>query len=509
MKRNKETKKDLSRRDFIKTTAVGVGATALAGLGSAEVKTIPPDQVPKWDYEADVVDVGYGAAGAAAAIAAHDLGAEVLILEKMPLPGGNTALTVGPGFVAGGTSYQREAGVTDSPDAFYQWLITASRETVDPEVTRAYVERAPDTLEWLRELGFGVSAPTSPPSRLPWVQDYTPRSHNITPSGGAAFFKKLDAVVKARGIKILLETKGVALVASVQGEVIGLKAESEGKELYVKARKGVVLADGGFAGKKEMLKAYCFEGYEAVLRGHPGCTGDGIRMAQMLGADLINMEYIMSGVLVRKYAPNKFITLSGLEPCIYVDRRGSRFVDEATAHYYRGYMIWRMAEDTAFMVFDEETKRMGFSGRLSSDLRKEIEDGVVLQASTIGELATKIGVNPAKLEDTVNSYNLDCETGIDPKFGKPERYLKPLKTPPFYAIEITGGMGTTQGGVRINGKSQVKNTFGDVIPRLYAAGRAAGGHMAPLYILSGYGAASALVSGRIAGENAAAETPWL
>jgi 3-oxosteroid 1-dehydrogenase len=319
MKSNRQT-----RRDFIKTTAVGVGATALAGLGATEAKAfqqeafqLPIDDVPRrWDYEADVVACGYGATGSAAALEAHDAGAEVLILEKNSLPGGSMG-RCGGGIMGAGTQIQKALGIDDSPDTLYDWLVVVGEGLTRPDIARVFADECGKNVDWLMKLGvdYGVGAPVptqkgslgtggvdglgAPYSTFNFP--VTARSHWATPKtkghhAGPELFTPFYMTVRAKGINALFETRLVKLITSDRKEVLGVVAESKGKTLYVKARKGVVLGTGGFPANTEMKRKFNPDMAVPTYM-CPDCTGEGIIAAMALGADLdhMSLSYPMPG----------------------------------------------------------------------------------------------------------------------------------------------------------------------------------------------------------------------
>ena len=522
--------KKLSRRDFLKNAGVIAGgasvgaAMLLSGCNQQTAATNQeppkPDWLPeKWDHEADVVVVGCGGAGGAAAIEAYDNGASVIILEKNAQPGGSTTLCAGI-YYAAGTSLQKDAGIEDNPDEMYKYYLHMGGGLADPDNVRVLCDNAAKNLEWLISLGATnfKEVNYSGGERDPENANITPpkpRGHYINPAEptydyppphpaytkdsplqpGTGYFKPLWEGIKARNIPVLMETRAVELIINpITKEVLGVKAESKGATVYVKGKKAVILTTGGYGQNKEKAKYFCREVLYAENYTKSD-TGDGIIMGLAAGAGVANMDQSLTGLTVFPGA-------------ICVNQFGRRFVDE-TLYRVPGEMFFRQKGIKAWNIFDNKLK-----GNSTQE---------TIEAPTIRELAEKIGVNPDVLEDTVKFWNESVKLGIDREFGRTQRAghlrepfvpMDPIETPPFHAIErnfeqTVTAQGITMGGLRINTKSQVLfNVSNQPIPRLYAAGRTTNGSFGEMYPGSGSAVADAICFGRIAGKNAAAETPW-
>jgi flavocytochrome c len=477
----------------------------------------------KWDHETEIVVVGYGGAGAAAAIEAHDKGAAVLIIDKSSVAGGTTAIS--GGIIAGaGTSLQRARGVTDSPEEMYKYFRACGQGLDAPDMTRVLSENSGPNVEWLISMGMEFKY-----LYLSGAEDYPeyavvtpakPRGHSV--GSGGAFFKVLKNACDKRGINCLYETELKEIVTSPEEEVIGVRVESKGRTRYVKAGKGVVLACGGYAYNPEMLKQYSFDkGYRAKYTGSVSHTGDGIRAAQMLGADLRCMGQM--GVIPSVQRPGQKIarivhtpgdpkyirTDGGQYAIIVVNKKGKRFTNESGYYNYVAYDMLLPGNLPNYLIFDERVRTSGPVNwpPWSGDKNNDIEDGTTKKADTIRELAAKIEMDPDVLEETVNNYNVNAEKGTDPEFGK-TLDLAPVNTPPFYAFERVVGIHSTMGGLKINTAAQVINVTGQVIRRLYAAGETTGGALGLNYPCAGTAIQNTICFGRIAGRNAASETTW-
>lgn len=319
MMADNEEPREVSRRDFIVgAVAGGVAGLVVGGGGAAALMQSPGQEAgpvtvrTDWDKEADVVVAGYGAAGSAAAIEAHDAGAEVLILEKMPLPGGSMG-RCGGAILGAGSAIQKALGIDDTPDKLYEWVMTSTTGLTPPEIARVYCDNAGKNVDWLMKLGedYGVGAPVPTQEGSMGIGgvdflgaaydsfgvEAVARSHwaraNKNPEfgehAGPELFAPLMAAITAKGIEAMFETALAELLTN-GNEVIGVKVESKGKTLYIKARKGVVIGTGGFAYNDEMKQKYNPEmvGIQSYMT--PAATGEGILAAQALGADLANMS---------------------------------------------------------------------------------------------------------------------------------------------------------------------------------------------------------------------------
>ena len=500
----------------------------------------------KWDFEADIVVVGYGGAGSCAAIAAHDAGDKVIVLEKAPIGGGNT------GCCGGGMRIP-----ADIPNAIAYYM-GLTRGTVEPESLKSLAEsmyHLPGRLEaWGAELEWTNRArqyPTLPGAEAFHKVASLARSASekdrqekaggpIYTVRGDGLFAFLDGQVKKRSIEVMFETPAERLIQDpITKEILGVVARSPGSEncSNVKARKGVVLACGGFQSNREMVVN--FLPYLTALAtypwGTPYNTGDGVVMASEVGAKL----WHMSGVELGMFAPRipsetfgfGFRLERALRPgsqAIYVNKSGKRFMDEAVLLSHRKdlFQVQVFHQETGdfpniplYMIFDDAYRRErpivgGHMGwwwthnvyQWSEDNSAEVDLGWITEAPTIAELAVKINVDPTELQNTIANYNSDCEKGEDAQFGRGKDRLAPLVTGPFYAIELCEPIINTQGGPKRNAKSQVLDRNDRPIPRLYAAGEL-GSFFYPLYESSS-NVPEALAFGIIAAEDAVQLPRW-
>jgi len=518
--------KQVSRRIFLKGAASAAPALAATGPFGTRQQNYEENQ-PKWDLEFDIVVLGTGFAGLSTAITAHDAGATVIILEKMPKEqeGGNSRVS--------GNMWWTP---TNLPEAV-EYIEALCNGLTDSESIRALAEEMMRLNEWLETLGIkpkplGFFQPEHP--ELPGSECVRTWSNNGVAAQGHLWIPIKEQVQK-RNIKILYENPATDLLLSRKtGEVIGVESQAGDKTLSIRARKGVVLACGGFEFDFEMQKQF-LPGWPTYGRGTPGNTGDGIRMAQKAGAALWHMNNSLAGLgcmIVPEYAPVMIPASIPGNGYIVVDKTGKRFMNELRENrhgfghkekllYFDG-IIGDFTRIPCFGIFDESTRMRGpvisatswkfgwfswFSGyQASRNNLKEIDKGWIVRGETMKELAGKLGINPADLETTVYRYNEQCENGKDPDFGRPARSLTPLSKPPFYCVKLYPATYNTQGGPRRNAKCQVVDPDNRPIPRLYSAGEL-GSFWGWMYNGGGNNA-EALCTGQIAGRNAAGTEPW-
>ncbi|WP_314036309.1 FAD-dependent oxidoreductase [Dietzia sp. CH92] len=469
-----------------------------------------------WDAVADVIVVGMGAAGCAAAVAAHDAGAQVLILEKgdADTAGGNTR-------VSGGAWFGH-----DDPEGIATYLRALCGDRPVPEpIIRAWAHGTREITEWMSSLGvtalplrhFPVEYP-----ELPGSDAYDHLRCVDGAMGDGRLYRALETIVRERDIPVRYGSPATELVTDpADGRVTGVLTAA-GERLA--ARRGVVLSTGGFEGDADLVREHL--GLEdPPLWGSAAATGDGLRMAQDIGADLWHMDNMMAvnGIPRPDSRHGSFAMLIHRRGYLWVDDDGRRFVDECVPTGHGQALIdgeYRLhPERPMHVVFDERTRLAGPIGavpeilpvgwsllvdgyRWSPDNSVEIEAGWIHRADTLEELADATGVPAAALVESVARYNRACETGHDEHFGRAPETLVPVSEPPFYAYRSGPMLGWTSGGPRRDEHARVLRPSGEAIEGLYAAGS-----VSSTYSWAkdgGFHIADALVFGRIAGEHAAA-----
>jgi succinate dehydrogenase/fumarate reductase flavoprotein subunit len=513
----------VNRRDFLKGSATA-GAAVAAGTVTAPFADAPASAaVPaKWNKEVDVVIVGTGHAGLAAAIAATDAGAKVLILEKLKKEheGGNSKVSGNmwwtPTNLAGGVQY----------------IEALSYGLTDKESIQALAEEMLKLNDWLEKQGIkktplGIFQPEH--GELPGSDCV--RTWSNGGASDAKLWTPLREQVEKRKVEVLYEAPARELVQAANREIAGIRAEVNGKPFFIKARKGVILCCGGFEFDFEMQKQF-LPGWPIYGQGSPGNTGDGIRMAQNVGAALWHMNNPLAGLgglVVPEFAP-VVIPISVAGPgSIRVDKFGKRFMAE-TRPSRHGFgvkeyvlqfdgIVGDFTRLPCYVVFDEtsrlraplsSSRKFGWFGWFSGyewsrDNSKEIEKGWITKGETLADLAGKLGMKPEDLTATVTGYNADCKNKVDPAFNRDPQTLVPLDKPPYYAVKIYPTMVNTQGGPRRNSRCQIVDANGQPIPRLFSAGEM-GSFWGWMYNGGGNNA-ECLCTGQIAARNAVAMKP--
>jgi fumarate reductase flavoprotein subunit len=470
-------------------------------------------QVKKQEQQTyDLVIVGGGGSGLAAACAAAQLGAKILIIEKRHTTGGDTALAGGL-FAADSAALKRMRNESSS-EQLIKRALAYSHWKIDPRIIRTFISRSGDTIGWLEGLGvkfFEISQ---------FIPTQGPRIMHLPEGMGIGLVRVLTKRCQELGVTILKGTAGKRIVTDKQGKVTGVLALKDEKELLILA-KSVIIAAGGYAGNRELLKKYYpFYTEDLHAAGLP-LTGDGLLMALEAGAATEGLgTLLLRGPYFR--GPLDIVTVAMEPQTIWVNRKGQRFVDEAVGFTWpeAANALNRQPGRISYTFFDEEIKRgfmeeglvKGYSTRppltkltkLGALLQKEAVKGEVKIADSLEEIAQWMGVPPKTLQETVDEYNLACDKGYDDLLFKERRFLKPLRVPPYYAVKCYQGFLGTLGGIKINERMEVVDGQDNPIPGLYAAGAGTGGWESDTYCLelSGSAFGFAINSGRIAGESA-------
>lgn len=515
-------KENISRRSFL---GFGAAAAVAAGAGlagcapqapqnEADLATTGAATDIEWNKEADVVVVGFGGAGSAAAIEAARAGAQVVLLEELSNPGGST-VACGGFIMMGGTKLQEQFGLKDDTENFYNYLVAAAGENANKDAIRVLADKSPELYDWCVECGmdfasgnvdtehhlggynagFSLGYSGNEQAReFAKVAMPVPRGHMPQPSSsGADIFAALSSTVEAEGVEVMTEAPGRRLITDESGRVIGVIAETKDGEVAIKARKGVVLTAGGFGNNDEMLNAY----YPYTNRRGPQITaagnenGSGILMGQAIGADTHGMGCFQIGTTVSTLG-------DAAAHCIIVDANGHRIVAEDEYNAYVGKATIQAPTSDCYLIIEKPyTEEVELGQRFGEPLG---------EVASIEEAAQLTGVNVDVLKNTVDFYNASAAQGEDREFGKAAKYLTALEKAPFvvyYAGSDT--MYTAScGGLKIDTDAHVIDLEGNVIPGLYAAGRNAG-TIYGWYMGSGSSMADVLTFGRIAGQNVAAE----
>ena len=498
--------------------------TAVEKTGSAEDSTV----------EADIVVVGAGGAGMTAAITAAGEGKSVVILESQSMVGGNSVRATG-GMNAGKTVYQDEnefgesAGVEKTLKAAAEKYadnetITALAKTVS-EQWAAYQANPTgyfDSVE-LMELdtmigGKGINDPAlvetlceNSADAIDWLDEHGITLHNVSSFGGASV-KRIHRPVNGEGkvvsvgsymipllqencekagVKMMLDTTATEILTDANGAAVGVKATGASGETVTVNAKAVVLATGGFGANLDMVVKYKPELKGFMTTNAPGIQGQGIEMAEAIGAATVDMDQIQIHPTVE--ANTAALITEGLrgDGAILINAEGKRFIDEVGTRDVVSAAEIAQTGSYSWLVVDQAMADN------SSVIQGYIKKGYTVTGATYEELAKAMGVDGAALTETMNNWNGYVEAKNDPDFGRTS-FANPLNTAPYYAIKVTAGVHHTMGGLKINPNTEVLNENGEVIPGLFAAGEVTGGvHGANR--LGGNAVADFTIFGRIAG----------
>jgi len=478
--------------------------------------------INEWAIETDVAVIGFGGAGACAALEAADAGADVQIFELASASGGLTALLSAEIYMGGngGTRVQKACGYDDSTENMINFLKTAFGSNADEDKITSYAENSLAHFNWL--VGMGVPFKdselkeraimaltddcllfTGNEKAYPFTEAAypVPRGHNLEvegDNGGPLLMKILtEQVGKRDNIAVNYETRALTLVIDDSGSVVGLVVRMNQQEIAVKARKGVVLCAGGFCMNEDMVRKYAplfDKGMEPI--GNPGDTGTGILMGQGVGAGTVNMQECFTTV--------PFYPPSSLTYGIFINDKGQRFINEDCYHGRVGY--------NALVQQQQHSKRVflitDVDGYGDYEKMSYLGAQVVGTGDSAEELEKELGLVEGTLCHTLDTYNTHAEKGEDPLFHKHEAWLRPLKAP-YVALDCTLGHGAfypffTLGGLDSLPTGEVLTPERNVVPGLYAAGRTTAGipRTAAGYA-SGMSVGDATFFGRMAGKSAA------
>jgi fumarate reductase flavoprotein subunit len=502
----------VSRRGFLKA---GIGLGAIAGasglalnLAKGEAQAAERKLPKKWDEEIDVVVVGSGFAGLAAAAEAAGKGAKTVVLEKMPTYGGNSIINGGV-YASWDDEYHLRQKLNlgdDSPKQHKEDTLKGGDFYNIPALVDVMVNGATDALNWM--IDDGGCKIREALTRAGGHSAY--RTHTVVEGVGKGFTEPLRKIAEKRGAKIRLNSKLTWIWRKdMEGPVLGVEVETPKGKKNIKVKKGLVLASGGFSRNKEMRQAFnptVVPEYNST--NHPGATGEVLRYAQAIGADALQLAFIQlypfaepeTGILD---TPAVYPFNGVGYGLMYVDKNGKRFVNELERRDVCAQAQIKLGLKPTYSIFNEEmvTKMGGIMDEIKAGMAK----GRFVKADSIEELAQKLNIPPAALKETTAQYNQYLKDGKDPDFNKPiTKVMIPLEKGPFYGIAQWPAVHHTMGGIRINPKGQVVDLWGKVIPKLYAAGECAGG-VHGSNRLGSNAIPACTVFGRVAGTNAATE----
>ena len=473
----------------------------------------------------DVVICGFGGAGGSAAIEAANNGASVLLLERASDGGGSTALSSCEMYLggSGGTSLQKACGFEDSTENMIAYLESSLEESGDSKKIRLYAENASAHFEWVKSLGVTykekahlgrIVVPESNESLLytgnervyPFNEKAVPIPRGHVPShegdfGGKIFFDALKKEIQTKNITVSFDSRVLGLIVNEQNEIKGVTYKKDNKFHHVKIGKGVVLTAGGFIMNEEMVKKYLpFQNNFAAPYGNPWDKGDGIKLGQAVGANIINMHEAFFGVY---FYPPESLTFG-----IFVNDDGKRFVNEDSYGARIGYYCSQQRDQKIYMIIqNEDYEQSLYMERLP----------IIAVAETIEELESEAGFKEGSIVSTIKKYNKFSRNGSDTDFQKNKSWLKEIKNPPFAIVDYSfinqsspaysdkpGPLMFTLGGLETLPTGEVLDKNGAIIPKLFAAGRATAGlPRTGKGYASGMSVGDATFFGRMAGISAA------
>jgi len=473
--------------------------------------------VPGWNRQTDIAIVGFGAAGSCAAIEACAAGASVEVFELASAAGGSASLSGGEVYVGGngGTQVQRTAGFEDSTEDFQRYLMMAGGPAADAARVELYARNGVEHFNWLRAQGVPFKGTYLPGK---WIEPHTddtlvwtgseqawpfcahakpaPRGHTVQFEGwggGKLLMEHLAARAVALGARAHYNSRALCLVVDEDGSICGLVVRIDGKEQFVKAHRGVILASGGFISNAAMVQRFVpLAGAcrQQVSGGHD--DGSGIRMGISVGAATLNMQEF--------FATIPFFPPDSLVKGIFVNERGQRFINEDVYHGRVAHYVLRQPNGRAWLLVDNEIFERPF-------LQPNIEIAAV--ADNWQDIARELGLPEGALEHTVAEFNRHAAEGRDPLLHKQPQWLRPLTEPPFaalsYCLDQLETMAFTLGGLSTHPSGEVLDADDQTIAGLYAAGRTACG--LPRWgegYSSGLSLGDSTFFGRMAGRTAAA-----
>ncbi|MBR4550570.1 MAG: flavocytochrome c [Oscillospiraceae bacterium] len=438
--------------------------------------------------------VGAGGAGLTSAVRATQEGAKVLVLEKMGMVGGNSLRAEG-GMNAANTHYEAELGLTDSTvENYIEDTLRLGHYLADPELVRTLAENGAEAVEWLDSIG----APLPEVEATGGAQG---RKYLHKPEGGLPvgeyLVDKLKQQVETLGIEVMLKTRATEILME-NGQAVGVIAE-DAEHIYTVRAKAVVLATGGFGANFELMASYDPSLANAVTTNHAGATGDGIALAEAVGAATVDMEQIQLHPTVIQ--SNGLLVSESLRShgAILVNAEGKRFVNDMDGRDVVSQAELKQPGAYAYIIFDQ---------KLVDEValtHKFIAGGYTITGETYEELGQAMGLEGEAVQNFVQqmeTWNASVAEGEDKDFGR-KGVDQDLSVAPYYAIKIAPGIHHTMGGIKINTLAQVISTEGEVIPGLFACGETTGGIHGGNRV-GGNAVADFTIFGRIAGGNAAA-----
>jgi fumarate reductase flavoprotein subunit len=458
------------------------GATPVAATEAPKAEVVELE-----DRETEIVIIGAGGAGLTAAIEAAMNGAEVIVVEKMPIVGGNTKYATG-GLNAAETSSQEALGIEDTVEIFIEDTMVGGGNLNNPELVRVLAENSAATVEWLK----GIGADLSDVGRMGGAS--VNRTHR--PAGGAPVGSHVMDVLHAKarelGVEVLLNSEVVALLG--EGTSASGVTVKTADGTYDIASKAVIIATGGFGANNDLVASFdpALKGYGTT--NHPGATGDVTEFAKSFDIQYVDMEQIQTHPTVmpsNNYMITEAVRGNG---AILVNREAERFVNELETRAVVSDAQLAQTGASSFLMFDQSVRES------LSAIEGYYKKGFLIEGATLAELAEKLEMDAETLTNTFETYNASVVSGTDEAFARQDM-PRTLEVGPYYAVEVAPAVHHTMGGVMITVNGEVVGADGEVIPGLYAAGEVTGG-VHGNNRLGGNAMADITIFGRIAGQNA-------
>lgn len=483
----------------IKSALVQAGGTEALFAKDPKVNHSVKEKETEQTY--DVVVIGGGGAGLTAAVEARQSGANVVLLEKMSSVGGNT-LVSGGGLNVPGTKQQEQNQVKDSVELFIEDTLKGGDNENNKELVSIMANNALPTANWLIN---DIKVEFMKDRLQQFGGHSVPRALIAKDNHGTDLIQKLQAKAEELGVVFKMETRANELITDESNKVVGVKASNAaGQELTFHANKGVIVATGGFGSNVEMRKKYNPEYDESYMTTDvPGTTGDGIVMAESIGAETLQMNYIQTyptcnpetGII-------SYVANSRFDGAVLLNQEGKRFVEEMERRDVISRGIMNQSGSYAYLIWGQEVEEVGHMTEVhKQELESMVKDGVFYQADSIEELAKHFNIETDAMKAALTKYNEDVRAGKDSDFNR-RGTLRTIEKAPFYIQKVVPSVHHTMGGLKINTEAQVLAADGQVIEGLFAAGEVTGG-IHGTNRLGGNAVTDVIVFGRVAGKNAA------
>ncbi|ABW17744.1 flavocytochrome c [Alkaliphilus oremlandii] len=477
---------------ILSLSAVGCGDKNMEGVNTGKANKAGQEEV----Y--DVVVIGAGGAGLSAAIEIKGAGASVVVLEKMAFIGGNTLISGGE-LNAPETWIQEKLGIEDSIDLYKEDTLKGGDHQADEKLVTVLANNARQAVEWLRDT---VNVSFKEDYLMQFGGHSVPRAAYPQGGSGNELIGKLGAKAEEMNIPVRKQTKAEEILADKDGKVNGVRAvDKDGNEIIFKANKGVIVATGGFGANVEMRKQYNSEYDERYMETvQPSSTGDGIIMAQKLGAALVGMENIQTyptcnpatGIL-------SYVADTRFNGAVLINKEGNRFVEELERRDVISKAILAQTDGMGYLIWDTTIKNNSHMDDYMEEFNQLVAQGMLIKADTIEEVAQFFDINVEQLKQTIEKYNQYAVNGKDEDFNRRGEIIG-LTEAPYYLQKVTPAIHHTMGGLKIDTEARVIDNEGNPIPGLFAAGEVTGG-IHGTNRLGGNAITDIIVFGRIAAES--------